>query len=29
METNITNQPKKGEFFELLPDGRRGGRAMG
>ncbi|MEC5196479.1 hypothetical protein GGR75_003007 [Xanthomonas campestris] len=29
MKTNMTNQPKKGEFFELLPDGLRGGRAMG
>lgn len=29
METNMTNQPKKGEFFELLPDGRRGGKGHG
>ncbi|WP_369939893.1 DUF1629 domain-containing protein [Xanthomonas medicagonis] len=29
METKMTNQPKKGEFFELLPDARRGGKGHG
>lgn len=29
METTTTNQPKKGEFFHLQPDVRRGGKGHG
>lgn len=29
METTTTNQPKKGEFFLLRPDARRGGKGHG
>ncbi|WP_369943533.1 DUF1629 domain-containing protein [Xanthomonas medicagonis] len=29
METRVTNKPKKGAFFELLPDVRRGGKGHG
>jgi len=29
METKMANQPKKGEFFELLPDARRRGKGHG
>lgn len=29
METMITGEPMKGEFFELLPDARRGGKGHG
>ncbi|OAX53515.1 DUF1629 domain-containing protein [Xanthomonas graminis] len=29
METTMTNQPKKGEFFLLRPDARRGGKGHG
>ncbi|MCD0244642.1 DUF1629 domain-containing protein [Xanthomonas melonis] len=29
MENKMTNQPRKWEFFELLPDARRGGRGHG
>ncbi|WP_369914252.1 DUF1629 domain-containing protein [Xanthomonas sp. NCPPB 3005] len=29
METKMANQPKKGEFFQLQPDARRGGEGHG
>jgi hypothetical protein len=29
METTMTNQPKAGEFFQLRPDARRGGKGHG
>lgn len=29
METMMTNEPKKGEFFQLQPDTRRGGKGHG
>lgn len=29
MESTMTNQPRKGEFFQLQPDARRGGKGHG